>query len=116
MAVSQNEAYFMGATQIILGTLSATVFPTKILPPPGCAGMQFKLLGAAGSTVQIVPANVSGATIGGATAITTIGGYPLVTGEMYPVVGPAQFYLAATGATATIAVNFMFSAQGASLV
>lgn len=114
--MSNKQIGFFGATQVILGTLGASVFPTKILPPAGCVGGQMKLLGAAGSSVIIAPNQISGATIAGATALTTIQGYPLVTGEMYPWVGPAQFYLAAAGATATVAINFHFSVGGASLI
>jgi len=110
----QKDAFFLGATQLILGTLGASVFPTIVKVPSGAVGLQMKLLGASGSTVQILPNAVSGASIGGATAITSIGGYPLVTGEMYPIQGPASFYLAATGASATVALNFMFSSAGAS--
>lgn len=115
MGNSQNEVYVMGGTQMVLGTLGASVFPTLVSPPSGCVGIQYKLLGAAGSTVQIVPNAISGASIGGATAITTIGGYPLVTSETSPIIGPASFYLAATGATATVALNFLFSSGGATL-
>lgn len=110
-----KDAYYMGGTQMVLGTLGASVFPTRIVPPPGCVGMQLKLLGASGSTVQILPNAASGASIGGATAITTVGGYPLVTSEMHPIYGPAAFYLAATGATATVAIMFRYSDGGASL-
>jgi len=85
-----------------------------ITPPEGCVGMQFKLLGAAGATVQILPnKGASGVSIGGATA--AVAGYPLVTGEMYPVYGPAKFYLATTGSSATVACNFFFSSGGATL-
>lgn len=115
VSAEQNAIFGLGATQLVLGTLGASVFPTVIRPPVGCVGIQLKLLGAAGSTVQILPNAISGASIGGATAITTIGGYPLVTGEMYPLEGPACFYLAATGATATVAINFRFSAGGSTL-
>lgn len=114
--MTQNDVFCMGATQVVVGILGASVFPTRIQPPAGTVGMQLKLLGAAGSTVQVLPNLVSGATIGGATAITTVPGYPLVTGEMYPVPGPASFYLGCTGATATVAVLFQFSAGGATLV
>lgn len=111
--MSQNGTYGVGATVVTLGVLGASVFPTKITAPSGCLGMRFKLLGAAGSTVQILPNAISGVSIGGATA--AIAGYPLVTGEMYPVYGPAVFYLAATGATATVAFAFEYSASGVTL-
>lgn len=111
----QNETYFMGATQVNLNILGASVFPTKISPPAGCVGMQLKALGAAGATIQILPnAGPSGVSIGGATA--AVAGYPLTLGtDMFPIRGPAAFYLATTGSTATVAVNFMFSAGGATL-
>lgn len=107
----QNEIYFMGATQIPLSVLGASVFPTQIKPPQFCVGMQYKII-TGGGTVQILPNAIANQTISGATAV--IGGYPLVTGEMYPIVGPAAFYIAATGATATVALNFFFS-SGATL-
>ncbi len=110
-----SDPFFVGGTQIILGTLGASVFPTKITPPAGCVGMQFKLMGAAGSTVQIIANQITTGTVSGATSITGLGGYPLITGEMYPFYGPASFYLACTGASATIAANFMFSAAGTTL-
>ena len=116
--MTQNDVNLMGATTITLGVLGASVFPYWFKCPPGCVGGQIKLLGAAGSTVQIMPNAVSGASIGGATANATgssVQGYPLVTAEMFPWVGPASFYLAATGATATVAACFEFGAGGASL-
>lgn len=109
----QHDAYGLGATQITLGVLGASVFPTVFKCPSGVCGVQFKLLGAAGSTVQILPTAIVGATVGGATAV--IAGYPLVTGEMYPIDGPSSFYIAATGATATVAALFIYSAQGVTL-
>jgi len=113
----QNQVHFMGATVITIGTLGAATFPYKFTSPPGCIGGQIKLMGAAGSTVQIFPNAVSGATIGGATSLigTSLTGYPLVTSEMFPWYGPANFYLACTGATATVAVCFEYTAGGATL-
>ena len=111
--MNQNEAFVLGATVVTLGTLGASTFPTRIQPPPSCIGLQMKLMGAAGSTVQILPNYISGQTVSGATA--AIAGYPLVTTEMQPIYGPANFYLAATGATATVAILFKLTA-GATLV
>lgn len=112
----QRDIYVVGGTQVIIGTLSSTVHPYLVTPPAGCAELQVKLLGASGSTVQILPNAVSGVTIAGATVITAIGGYPLITGEMYPIQGPAAFYLGATGATATVAISFWFTSLGATLI
>jgi len=109
--MSYQAIFGMGATQIALNVLGASVFPTLIKPPAYCAGGMLKLITvAAGATVQILPNAISGASIGGATAITTVGGYPLVTGEMYPWHGPAAFYIAASGSSATIALNFYLTA------
>lgn len=107
---------FLGATQMVLGTLGASVFPTLVRPPSGCVGGQMRLLGAAGSTVQILPNAVAGLNIGGATAL--VGGYPIypngTNNTDFYWDGPNAFYLAATGATATVAIVFQFSA-GATL-
>lgn len=115
MPVGQNDICTIGATQMILGTLGSSVFPTVFSVPAGCVGVQLKLIGASGSSVCILPNAVSGKTISGATALTAIQGYPLVSGEMYPIMGPAQFYLGCAGASATIAVNLFFSSNGATL-
>lgn len=112
----QTDPCFVGGTQIIIGTLGASVFPTKIVPPAGCVAMQFKLM-TAGATLQILPNAISGLNIAGATSITGLLGYPMPpsTTEAYPFYGPSSFYFAATGATATVAANFMYSATGATL-
>jgi hypothetical protein len=111
-----NQAFAFGATQIPLVPLSGTTFPTLIKPPAGCCGGQMKLVAVTtGATIQILPNQVAGISIGGATAVTGLGGYPLVTGEMYPWNGPAAFWLAASGASATVAINFLFTA-GATLL
>ena len=113
MGAQQNDVNYMGATLLNLGILGATIFPYQVKPPPGCVGMQIKLM-STGSTVQILPNNIAGGSVGGATAV--INGYPLVATEMYPIPGPAAFYLGCTGSSATVAANFFFSAGGASLV
>lgn len=113
--MNNDQVYFKGATQIILGVLGASVFPYKFSAPSGCIGGQLKILGAAGSTIQVIPNAVSGASVGGATAITTMGGYPLDSGEIFPWYGPANFYLACTGVTGTVAACFEYTAGGATL-
>lgn len=115
MGANQNDINFMGATLVNVPLLSGTTFPFKVIPPAGCVGMQLKAI--TGGTLWILPANVAGASIGGATAITAISGYPLTIGtDMAPVTGPAAFWLAASGSSGTVAINFQFSAGGASLV
>lgn len=111
-----EKAFFLGGTQLILGTLGSSVFPTKIYPPAGCVSLRYKLLGNAGSTVHVLPNLMPGFNIAGATNISSIGGYPLVSGEMHIVNGPATFYLAASGSTATVAMLFEYSAHGTTLV
>lgn len=103
----------MGGTMLTLAALGASVFPTKITPPPGCAG---GFIYAQSGTVSILPDAVSGASVGGATAygstITT--GYFLPTGPNAAIAwnGPAAFYIAAAG-VATVAVLFRFSETSA---
>lgn len=116
MSSAQNDSYIIGGTCITLAALGASVFPT-IIRSPSISGGQLKILTlGAGATVQILPAVVSGASIGGATAVgASIVGYPIGTTEIYPWVGPAAFYLASTTATSIVSVAFNYSAQGASL-
>jgi hypothetical protein len=111
--MTQDQVAFIGATQITINALGASVFPYKFQSGAGSIGGQLKLL--SGTTVCIVPNAVSGASIGGATAITTIGGYYLQTSEMYPWYGPASFYIATTSATAVISSLINYTAGGASL-
>lgn len=116
--MSQNGVYGIGATVVTLGVLGSSVFPTKISPPAGAQGGKMKLLGAAGSTVQILPNSLPGFNIGGATGAAlgaSISGYPITTLDFYRFDGPAVFYLAATGATATVAFTFDYSASGCTL-
>jgi hypothetical protein len=109
-----TDPYYAGGTQITLRPLGASVFPTKIVAPDGCMTMQFKVL--SGSTVQILPNQVSGITIAGATSLAAIGGYPMTTTDMYPFYGPISFYMASAGATAVVAANLLFSASGTTLI
>jgi hypothetical protein len=111
--MTQDQAAFIGATQIIINALGASVFPYLFQSGPGSISGQLKLV--TGTTVCIVPNAKSGASIGGATAITTIQGYYLATTEMYPWYGPASFYLATTSATAVISAVINYTAGGASL-
>lgn len=107
----QNQVNVIGATQITLNALGASMFPTKFSAPAGCIGGQLKLV--SGTTVCILPNAANGATIAGATAL--IPGYFLSTSEMYPWYGPANFYLATSSATAVVSANIFFTAGGATL-
>ncbi len=85
--------YGMGGTQIPVG-LSATV---RVVPPLFCNGGFFKLVG--GGTLAIVS---------GISALPAAG-YLMGSGEAISMSGPASFYLAASGATATVHCVFTFS-------
>jgi hypothetical protein len=115
MGVMQNDVQYMGSTQIVLAALSGTTFPVIVQPPAGCVGMQLKVV--AGTTAMILPTQISGASVGGATSLTNVAGYPLPTigNDLTPIMGPARFYMAC-GASSTVAINFFFSAGGASLL
>ncbi len=78
--------------------------------------MRLRLLGAAGSTVMILPIGASGATIGGATThgSSTTNGWPLTSNDLVLSGSPA-FYLSATGASAQVAMLFAYVGAGASL-
>lgn len=113
-----DTAYVMGATVVTLGTLGASVFPTKVTVPSGCIGYEMKLLSGA-SGAMILPNYLAGSNIAGATALSAslITGYPLAaigSNNLY-IGGPAAFYLVSGGATATVAFNFRFSASGVTL-
>lgn len=108
----QNEPRFFGATLVNIGLLAGSTFPVLIKPPANCVAMQVKAI--SGGTIWILPNQVAGGSIGGATAITTINGYPLALGTDMPIFGPAAFYMAASGSSGTVAINFMYSG-GASL-
>lgn len=112
MGVGQENVYALGATQFNLNILGASQFPTLVQPPAGCVGWDVAYI--SGGSVHILPANISGGSIGGATA--AVKGWPL-TATPYSVQGPAAAYLAWAGSSlATVAVNFKFSSGGASLV
>lgn len=116
MSSTQNDAYVIGGTCITLAALGASVFPT-IVRSPSNSGGQLKILTlGSGATVQILPVAVSGASIGGATAVgASIVGYPVGTTEIYSWIGPAAFYLASTTAASVVSVAFKYSAPGATL-
>lgn len=115
MASAQNDTFLMGGTQITLGVLGASVFPTVFRSPSISGGQMSVLTLGSGATIQILPTAISGVTIGGATAVgTAIVGYPFTTTDIISWVGPASFYLACTGATSVVKCLFEYSA-GATL-
>jgi hypothetical protein len=115
MASTQMDTFVIGATQITLGILGASVFPTVLKSPSFSGGQIIVGTLGAGATVQVLPTAVSGASIGGATAVgASIAGWPLSTTVGFTWEGPAAFYVAATGGTSVINCLFKYSA-GATL-
>ncbi len=109
------DTYYCGATQIALGVLGASMFPTQIKPPPGCVGMDVQYQ--SGGSIMILPNTLASGTVSGATAITTIPGYLISTTIALNLAGPIAFYVAcASSVTAVMGINFHYSAGGASLV
>ncbi len=95
MAMSgDQQTYLMGATIISVG-LSATV---RVVPPEGCNGGFFKIQ-AGGGTLAIV---------NGISSISSQG-YLVAAGESISTAGPAIFYLAAAGATMSVALVQTYS-------
>lgn len=104
---SQGDVYYMGATQIALAPLGASVFPTRISPPDACIGGMVQRL--SGGSLEIMPSYLANKTISGATA----GGLGFVLGGSLlpvPFEGPAAFYLGASGATVVAGILWKFSA------
>lgn len=91
---SDLPSYAMGATILNVG-LSATV---RVMPPAGCNGGFFKISSGAG-TLAIVQ---------GISSIATQG-YFIAAGEAISMSGPAVFYLAAAGATMSVALCQTYS-------
>lgn len=103
----QDEVYYLGATQIAMGPLGASLFPTLVKPPEGCVGGLVQRI--SGNTLEILPSYLANKTISGATA----GGLGFILGgslAAYAFEGPAAFYLAATGATTIAGIMWKFSA------
>lgn len=118
MASAQNDTFTMGGTVMTLGVLGASVFPT-VVKTPSISGGQFYInsLGS-GATVQILPTQLAGASLGGATGLAvTTQGYGVGTSQVIAWIGPASFYLACTGATSTVAFLFEYAngSNGATL-
>ncbi len=90
------RTFVMGATLLNVG-LSATV---RVVPPAGSNGGFFKI--SSGGTLAIVQ---------GISSISTAG-YFVAAGEAISWTGPAVFFLAAAGATVSVALCQTYS-QGA---
>jgi hypothetical protein len=109
--MASNGPYYMGATQIALPALGASVFPTLVKPPQYCMGGFVQRI--SGGSLEIMPSDLAGKTISGATA----GGLGFLLGgslAILPFEGPTAFYLAATGSTAVAGILWKFS-EGATL-
>lgn len=89
--MNQDRILGIGATRIIIG-LSAIV---KVSPISQQINGLFKIL-SGGGTLEVVPFP---AALSGSSAAGWGLGYPVGSNEVFSVGGPAQFYLAATGAT-----------------
>lgn len=110
----QRDAFVLGGTQISLAALGVSVFPTKIIPPSGCIGMNVQYI--SGGSAVICPNAISGVTIGGATVPANILGFLVPVSAGIEINGPAYFYMACGSSTAAlIGLNFYFSSGGATL-
>jgi hypothetical protein len=115
MSSVQNDTFIIGGTLITLGTLGASVFPTVVRSPSLSGGQILVGTLGSGATIQVLPTAVSGASIGGATAVgASISGWPISTTVGFTWEGPAAFYLACTGATSIVQCLFKYS-SGATL-
>lgn len=113
--MTQNDTFVVGATQINLGPLGASIFPQVIKPGQGCVGGELRVITiGVSSLVQIYPQALvaAGSSVGGATGV--LNGYPLGASQVFQWVGPAAFYISSTGSTSVIAIAFNYSA-GATL-
>lgn len=93
-----SNPYLLGATQIVLGASTITQFNAGSF----LQGFLLKKV-TTGVTVMIVP------------GITAEIGYPIADNEVIAVGGPANFFLATQGATATVALTHAFSAGATGL-
>lgn len=94
--MTQNDASVLGATQFAVG-LSAII---KMQPTAYQYFQKIKIL-SGGGTLEIVtpPAALTGVSASGWGA-----GYPVGASEVISTDGPAVFYLAASGATMSVAM------------
>lgn len=90
-----SRVYSVGATNVTVPNNGTYEFK----PPRDLAGLFINYVG--GATLALV----------GATGMTTGQGVLLNASEITPINGPANFFLAASGATATVAIGLLFSAK-----
>jgi hypothetical protein len=122
MALAHDVAV-IGATQFSVPVLGGSTFPVKFSVPAFCIGVQLSVVSAGNSGIcYLLPNAISGATVGGATNVANVLGYPLpgsigktTQTEAFPVDGPASFYLAAQGNACTVAALFYLSGSSAPL-
>lgn len=115
MASAQTDTNVIGGTQITLGTLGASVFPTVVRSPSISGGQLLVGTLGSGATVQVLPSGMSGLNVGGATAMNaSLIGFPISATVGFAWEGPAAFYLACTGATSIVTCLFKYAA-GATL-
>lgn len=96
MNMGQMDIRAMGGTQIIVG-LSAII---KVVPEAYTYAENIKIKAGSG-TLEIVSKPIA---LTGSSAAGWGLGYPIGTSEVISIGGPAVYYLAATGATMTLAV------------
>lgn len=105
--MAQDQLTVVSSTQIPIG-LSSII---RLSPSPYQQADNFKVLAGSG-TLEIVPVPVA---LSG-TSCTGWGlGYPIGLGEIISIGSPAVFYLAATGATMSIALLVGYT-NGATIV
>lgn len=107
MSSAQNSTYGLGATQISLSALGASVFPTVITSPANCVGLEIQWL--SGGSAMICPNAISGLSIAGATVPANIPGFLIPSSAGIHINGPACFYMACgSSTTAVVGINFHF--------
>lgn len=104
MAMTQNEISVISATQVIVG-LSQVI---RVTPVNQQVSMVVKY--GSGGSLELVPVQFSGSSTGaGGSNITWGKGYLLSSTDAISAVGPAVFYLAASGATSIAHIAFGYS-------
>ena len=98
----QDRLFAVGATRFNVG-LSAIL---KMTTPAGVNNVMVKIL-SGGGTLEIAPLPIA---LTGTSAAGWGIGYPIGGSEVVSVRGPANFYLAATGATMVAAVAWGYVA------
>ncbi len=87
-----TDTYQLGATNLVVGTGISAIF--QFMPGRCVNGGFFKIATGSGGTLALVQG----------AGVTFSNGYILGTTEVVSFQGPATFFLAASGATATVSV------------